>query len=142
MVQLLLRETDLVQLVRGNSLDVSVGAGDWISWAFRLHPSLTDPEKLISKLWNGAGKRSFRRGRGLAGKSAWFRSKGAPSLHFEVVHEGSGAPCAGLVRGHVDAADPWSRPLQHFIEDYLPALGIGRHPEPAEILLSVHASRR
>jgi hypothetical protein len=141
-VEYLLRETDLLQLVEGDSLTVSVGTGDWISWAFRLHPATNDPAGIISKLWNGAGERSFRRCWHLAGKSSWFRSIGAPSLHFEVVHGTSRDEGARVVRGHVDAADPWSHPLKHLVEDYLPALGIARHPGPDEMLKPLLSARK
>ncbi|MFZ0883435.1 MAG: hypothetical protein WAN14_08555, partial [Candidatus Acidiferrales bacterium] len=92
--------------------------------------------------WNGAGKRSFRRCSHPAGKSSWFRSIGAPSLHFEVVHGTSRDESARVVRGHVDAADPWSHPLKHLVVDYLPALGIARHPGPDEMLKSLLTARK
>lgn len=141
-VEYLLRETDLIQLVVPDSLAVSVGAGNWISWNFQLHLATIDPASTISKLWNGSGKHSFRRCWSGAGKSAWFRSAGAPSLHFEVVSSTSGDRNAGLIRGHVDAANPSSHPLKHLVADYLPAAGIGRHPDPGEMLNSLLHLRR
>jgi hypothetical protein len=135
-VEYLLRETDLLQLAYRDSLTVSVGAGNWISWSFQLHPGTIDPARTISRLWNGSGKLSFRRCWSGAGESAWYRSKGAPSLHFEVVSSASGGGSQAFVQGHVDAANPWSHPLKHFIADYLPAAGIGTHPDPGEMLNS------
>lgn len=133
-VEYLLRETDLLQLVERDSLRVTVGAGNWISWSFRLHPATIEPATTIAKLWNASGKLSFRRSWPRAGKSAWFRSTGAPSLHFEVY---AGTPSdrnRAFVRGHVDAANPWSHLRKHLVEDYLPSVGIGRHPDPDEML--------
>ncbi|MFZ1973972.1 MAG: hypothetical protein WAU89_14070 [Candidatus Acidiferrales bacterium] len=141
-VEYLLRETDLLQLAARDSLTVSVGAGNWISWSFRLHSATNDPIGIISKLWNGNGKRSFRRCWRPAGKFSWFRSIGAPSLHFEVVHRSPRDEGARVVRGHVDAADPWSHPLKHLVEDYLPALGIAKHPGPDEMLKSLLGARK
>jgi hypothetical protein len=136
-VECLLRETDLLQFVDGDSLTATVGAGNWISWSFQLHRATIDPASTISKLWNGSGKLSFRRCWPRAGKFAWFRSTGLPSLHFEVVPSTSRYRNGAFVQGHVDAANPWSHPWKHLVEDYLPSLGIGRHPEPREILQSL-----
>jgi hypothetical protein len=136
-VEYLLRETDLLQLADRDSLRVSVGAGNWISWSIRLHPATMDPATTISKLWNASGELSFRRCWPRAGKYAWFRSTGAPSLHFEVVPATSRDRNRALVQGHVDAANPWSHPRKHLVEDYLPSLGIGRHPGPREMLQSL-----
>lgn len=140
-VECLLHETDLMQLAVPDSLVVAVGAGNWISWSFQLHPATNDRTSTISKLWNGAGERSFRRCWRPPGRSCWFRSLGAPSLHFEVVsgtfRDGNGT----FVQGHVDAANPWSHPVKHFFGDYLPAAGIGRHPDPREMLNSLRHVR-
>ncbi|MFZ0583213.1 MAG: hypothetical protein WA690_13210 [Candidatus Acidiferrales bacterium] len=141
-VEDLLRETDLVQLMDHRSLVVAVGSGHWISWSLQLHPAVTDPAITISKLWNGAGRPSFRRCWRPAGKSTWFRSKGAPSLHFEVVAGSLRGGHDRFVRGHVDAANAWSHPLKHLVEDYLPSLGIGRHPGPYEMLQSLRSRRK
>jgi hypothetical protein len=141
-VEYLLRETDLLQLVDRDSLAVSMGAGNWISWRFQLHPATNNPASTIAKLWNGSGKRWFRRCWLRAGKSTWFRSTGAPSLHFEVVSGTSRDPNGGLIQGHVDAANPWSHPLKHLAEDYLPALGVGRHPDSDEMLNSLRGPRK
>ncbi|MGA7851844.1 MAG: hypothetical protein WCA15_00875 [Candidatus Acidiferrales bacterium] len=136
-VEYLLRKTDLVQLVDRDSLAVSLGASNWISWSLKLRPAAIDPASTISRLWNGSGKRSFRRSWTVAGKSAWFRSTGAPSLHFEVVATASRDRYGAFVQGHVDAANPWSHLRKHLVEDYLPSLGIGRHPGPREMLQSL-----
>jgi hypothetical protein len=141
-VQILLCETDLVQLVDRDSLVVSVGTGNWISWSFQLHPAATDPASIISKLWTSEGKPSFRRCWRPTGKSLSFRSRGAPSLHLQVGKSGSQDERARVVRGHVDTADPWSHPLKHLVEDYLPAIGVGRHPGPAVILNSLPGRRK
>ncbi|MFY9801838.1 MAG: hypothetical protein WA211_00425 [Candidatus Acidiferrales bacterium] len=135
-VEYLLRETDLAQLVEGDSLIVTVGSGDWISWSFHLHSAISDPANTISKLWNAAGRRSFRRCWNRAGNSSWFRGKGAPSLHFEVRYR-SHSRCGHVIKGHVDAADPWSHPVQHLLADYLPAHGVGKHPAPGLILARI-----
>jgi hypothetical protein len=122
-VQHLLRETDLSQLIDGNSLSVRVEAGGWISWIVRRHPAISDPASTIAKLWNTSDRLSFRGGSNRTGDSMFicFRSKGAPSLHFEIV-EDRHRDCRGrLTRGQVDAADPWSHPLKHLLEDYLPS---------------------
>lgn len=136
-VEYLLRETDLAQLVEGGSLLVSVGSGDWISWSFHLHSAITDPANTISNLWNATGRRSFRPCWNRAGNSSWFRSKGAPSLHFEVLHHHSHGRRGYVVQGHVDAADPWSHPVQHLLHDCLPAHGLGQHPAPSLILARI-----
>ncbi|MFZ3333012.1 MAG: hypothetical protein WA197_20410 [Candidatus Acidiferrales bacterium] len=141
-VDYLLRETDLSQLMDRGSLLVSVGTGDWISWSFQLHPAAIDPAGTISKLWNRFGKRSFRRCWPRAAKSAWFRSTGAPSLHCEVVPSTFRDRNGTFVQGHVDAANPWNHLQKHLIEDYLPSLGIGKHPGPREILQSLPPARR
>ncbi len=141
-VEYLLRATDLLQLVDRDSLSVSVGAGNWISWSFRLHPATIEPATTISKLWNGSGTLSFRRCRPRVGKSAWFRSAGAPSLHFAVVARTSRDRKGAFVQGHVDAANPWCHPLKHLAEDYLPSLGIGGHPGPRKMLQSLLRPRR
>jgi hypothetical protein len=133
-VEYLLQETDLLRLVDRDSLAVSLGAGKWISWSARLQTVRIESARTISKLWNESGKLSFRRCWPRAGKSAWFRSAGAPSLHFEVVASTSRDRNGAFVQGHVDAANPWSHPWKHFVEDYLPSLGLGRHPDPDEML--------
>jgi hypothetical protein len=126
----------LSRMLDPQTLQVIVGKGNWISFSFQMqrgadHSSLD----LSSFLRRTSGKPQ----EGKSDKSAWFRSVGLPSLHFEVI------PAERLgeifVQGHVDAADPQKHPIAHLFRDYLPAHGIGTHPSPRQ-LLAVLAPRK
>jgi hypothetical protein len=122
-VQRLLERTGLGALVESESLRVTVGGGNWISFSVALSAGV-GPGALDEL-------RTLRRGRrAKAADSRWYRSKGFPSLHFEFF------PVDRTVRGHVDAADPIGHPIAHIVRDYLPAHGVGTHPTP-EALLSM-----
>jgi hypothetical protein len=127
-VQQLLERTGLAARMEPGSLRVLVGDGNWISFSLEMRAS-TDVISLDAV-------RKLRRG-GKSGESVWYRSKGIPSLHFEILAAVPGEALKG--RGHVDAADPTRHPIAHLIQDYLPAHGVGTHPTP-EALLGMMAS--
>ncbi len=141
-VQRLLAETGLQPLMEPGSLLVSVGAGFWISYLFHVRPGLTNVAETISRLRNVRGKRFASWAGNKADRRIWFRSCGAPSLHFQIVRSGTQASPSDIVDGHVDVAEPWSHPARHFFNDYLPAHGIGRHPTPREIRQAMAKPRR
>ena len=125
----LLARAGLSRMLDRQTLDVSVGGGNWISFSFQMqrgadHSSLD----LSESLRRTSGKPQ----QGKSRKSAWFRSQGFPSLHFEVI------PAERLgeifIRGHVDAADPKGHFVAHLFRDYLPSHGMGTHPPPAKLL--------
>ncbi|HEY0703192.1 MAG TPA: hypothetical protein VGD60_10525 [Candidatus Acidoferrales bacterium] len=135
-VRELLSTCGLARMIEPESLEVLVGDGNWISFSFQIqrgadHNSI----ELVKVLRRTSGKASQSNAR----KSAWFRSTGMPSLHFQVI------PAERLgeiyVRGHVDAADPLGHPVAHLVRDYLPAHGIGTHPTPDQILAMLPARR-
>ena len=119
----------LSRMLDPRTLKIVVGGGNWISFSFQMqrgadHSSLD----LSGSLRRTSGKPQ----QGKSRKSAWFRSEGVPSLHFEVI------PAERLgeifVQGHVDAADPKRHPVVHLFKDYLPAHGVGTHPSPEKLL--------
>jgi len=133
-VRQLLERIGLSRMLEPQTLNVIVGEGNWISFSFQMqrgadHSSLD----LAKTLRRTQGKAQ----QGKSYKSVWFRSKGLPSLHFEVI------PAERLgdifVQGHVDAADPTGHPIAHLLRDYLPAHGVGTHPTP-EMLLALVTS--
>jgi hypothetical protein len=133
-VEHLVHETGLVRLMVAGSLVVSVGDGNWISFTLRLQSAVPNPPHAISQLCNALGKQMLRRCATSALRATWFRSKAAPSAHFQLLGNPGVTPGETIVQGHVDAADPWSHPMIHLVRDYLPAHGIGKHPTPEEIL--------
>jgi hypothetical protein len=128
----LLYRAGLSRILDPKTFSVIVGEGNWISFSFQMqrgadHSSLDQSTSL--RRTSGKPQQSNAR------KSAWFRSVGFPSLHFEVI------PAERLgeisVRGHVDAADPKKHPVAHLFRDFLPALGLGTHPAPAKLLATM-----
>jgi hypothetical protein len=125
-VRQLLERTGMAALLDGESLRVTVGGGNWISFAVAMPAGAeTTAVDELETLRRG--------GRGKSDDARWYRSKGFPSLHFEFF--------AGerLVRGHVDAADPTRHPIAHLVRDYLPAHGVGTHPTPDALLSTLAA---
>jgi hypothetical protein len=136
-VNLLLERTGLSRTLEPQSLNVIVGKGNWISFSFQMQRGADHSSLDVSKdLRRTKGKAQ----QGKSYKSVWFRSKGLPSLHFEVI------PAERLgdifVRGHVDAADPTGHPFAHLLRDYLPAHGVGSHPTPEALLAMVLPNSR
>lgn len=128
-VNQLLNRAGLSRMLDPQTLKIVLGGGNWISFSFQMqrgadHSSLD----LSPSLRRTSGKPQ----QGKSRKSAWFRSEGLPSLHFEVI------PAERLgeifVQGHVDAADPKRHPVAHLFRDYLPAHGVGTHPSPEKLL--------
>ena len=128
----LLHRVGLSRLLDPQTFSVTVGEGNWISFSFQMqrgadHSSLDQSTSL--RRTSGKPQQSNAR------KSAWFRSVGFPSLHFEVI------PAERLgeifVRGHVDAADPKKHPIAHLFRDFLPAHGLGTHPTAAKLLTTM-----
>jgi hypothetical protein len=126
-VQQLLERTGIAASVESESLRVTVGRGNWISFYCRLKLSVTRFE----------ASKKLRRGEN-TGVSVWYRSKGFPSLHFEV--RDVAGPEGLELGGHVDAADPIRHPIAHLVRDYLPTHGWGTHPTP-DALLSTMAGK-
>jgi hypothetical protein len=130
-VKQLLERTGLAASVDGESLRVNVGDGNWISFSFEMKAGENALSLMATKkLRRGGGKSE----NGKSGKAVWCRSKGFPSLHFQV--QAAGRAEAFQIRGHVDAADPTRHPIAHLVRDYLPAHGVGTHPT-AEALLGM-----
>ncbi len=129
LVRRLLERAGLRRLIRDETLAISIGDGHWVSYECDLVLGAETALDEIALRANQSSamrlKRSVR-----AGDTCWFRSEGAPSLHFQIVRDGDVLRC----RGHVDAAHPWTNPLRHLIYDYLPARGIGTHPAASELL--------
>ena len=128
----LLHRAGLSRLLDPRTFHVIVGEGNWISFSFQMQRGADHSSLDLSKsLRRTSGKPQQSNAR----KSAWFRSEGFPSLHFEVI------PAERLgeifVRGHVDAADPKKHPVAHLFRDYLPAHGLGTHPTPAKLLAAM-----
>jgi len=125
----LLHRTGLSRMLDAPSLSVSVGDGNWISFSFQMQRGADHSSLDISKALR---RTSAKPAQGKSGQSAWFRSEGFPSLHFEVI------PAERLgeifVRGHVDTADPKGHFVAHLFRDYLPAHGMGTHPSPEKLL--------
>ena len=136
-VQQLFERTGLARLLDPKTLNVVVGQGNWISFSFEMQRG-ADHTSLDSSHALRRASRKPEPGRPLV--SSWFRSLGKPSLHFEVI------PAARLgesrVQGHVDAADPKRHPVAHFLTDYLPAHGIGKHPTPECLLAQLTSLAR
>jgi hypothetical protein len=125
----LLHRASLARFVDRGTLSVAVGEGNWISFSFRMKTGV-EPASLeaIASL-----RRTARATvRPDSKKSTWFRGKGSPCLHFEILP--ADRRRENIVRGHVDAADPWTHPVAHLLRDYLPARGFGQHPAPVELL--------
>jgi hypothetical protein len=131
-VSQLLYRAGLSRMFNPQTFRVIVGQGNWISFSFQMQRGADHSSFDLSKsLRRTSGKPQQSNSR----KSAWFRSEGFPSLHFEVIPaERLGEIC---VRGHVDAADPKKHPVAHLFRDYLPAHGVGRHPSPAKLLAAM-----
>ena len=128
----LLHRAGLSRMLDPQTFSVIVGEGNWISFSFQMRRGADHSSLDLSKsLRRTSGKPQQSNAR----KSAWFRSEGFPSLHFEVI------PAERLgeifVRGHVDAADPKKHPVAHLFRDYLPAHGLGTHPTPAKLLATM-----
>lgn len=128
----LLQRAGLSRMLEPQTFSVVVGKGNWISFSFQMQRGADHSSFDLSKsLRRTSGKPQPSNAR----KSAWFRSAGFPSLHFEVI------PAERLgeifVRGHVDAADPKMHPVAHLFRDYLPAHGLGTHPTPANLLATM-----
>lgn len=125
----LLHRAGLSRMLDAATLKVTVGGGNWISFSFQM-PRGADHSSL--DLSKELRRTSARPVQGKSEQSAWFRSEGFPSLHFEVI------PAERLgeifVRGHVDAADPKGHFMAHLFRDYLPAHGMGTHPSPEKLL--------
>lgn len=128
----LLHRVGLSRLLDPQTFSVTVGEGNWISFSFQMqrgadHSSIDQSTSL--RRTSGKPQQSNAR------KSAWFRSVGFPSLHFEVI------PAERLgeifVRGHVDAADPKRHPIAHLFRDFLPAHGLGTHPTASKLLATM-----
>jgi hypothetical protein len=119
----------LSRMLDPQSLKVTVGKGNWISFSFQMQRGADHSSLDLSKLLRRTSRKPQE---GKSRKSAWFRSEGVPSLHFEVV------PAERLgeifVQGHVDAADPKGHSIAHVFRDYLPAHGVGTHPSPKKLL--------
>jgi hypothetical protein len=133
----LLQRAGLSRMLEPQSFSVIVGEGNWISFSFQMQRGADHSSLDLSKtLRRTSGKPQQSNAR----KSAWFRSEGFPSLHFEVI------PAERLgeifVRGHVDAADPKKHPVAHFFRDYLPAHGLGTHPTPAKMLSTMKSDSK
>jgi hypothetical protein len=131
-VSQLLHRAGLSRMLDLQTFSVIVGQGNWISFSFQMQRGADHSSLDLSKsLRRTSGKPQQSNAR----KSAWFRSEGFPSLHFEVI------PAERLgeifVRGHVDAADPKKHPVAHLFRDYLPAHGVGTHPTPAKLLAAM-----
>jgi hypothetical protein len=124
-----MQRAGLQLLVADATLAISIGEGNWVSYQCELamDPGATLDE--IARRANQSSEVRLKRG-AKRGDSRWFRSEGAPSLHFQVVRDAGALRC----RGHVDAAHPRTNPLVHLIYDYLPARGIGAHPAAPELL--------
>jgi hypothetical protein len=133
----LLHRAGLSRMLDPQTFHIVVGKGNWISFSFQMQRGADHSSFDLSKLLR---RTSGKPQRSNARKSAWFRSEGFPSLHFEVV------PAERLgeifVRGHVDAADPKKHPVAHLFRDYLPAHGIGKHPTPAKLLATMNSKAR
>ena len=128
----LLHRAGLSRMLDPQTFSVIVGEGNWISFSFQMQRGADHSSLDLSKtLRRTSGKPQPSNAR----KSAWFRSEGFPSLHFEVI------PAERLgeifVRGHVDAADPKKHPVAHLFRDYLPAHGLGTHPTPTKLLATM-----
>jgi hypothetical protein len=135
-VNQLLTRAGLSRVLDPQTLQVIVGAGNWISFSFQMHRGADHSSLDVSKtLRRTSGKAQ----QGKSSKSVWFRSEGLPSLHFEVIP----AERLGeiLVQGHVDAADPKGHPAAHFFRDFLPSHGLGTHPTPANLLAALNSRR-
>ncbi len=130
-VKQLLERTGLAASVDGESLRVNVGGGNWISFSFEMKVGENGSSMVGSKKIRRSGGKAEN---GKSGGAVWYRSKGFPSLHFQVLSGVRGD--AFEVRGHVDTADPTRHPIAHLVRDYLPAHGVGTHPT-AEALLGM-----
>lgn len=128
-VRRLLQRAGLQPLISDATLAVSIGEGNWVSYECEF---VLESETALDEIARRANQSNEKRLRRSAkrGESNWFRSEGAPSLHFQIVPSGDVLRC----RGHVDAAHPFTNPFAHFVHDYLPARGVGKHPFAAELL--------
>jgi hypothetical protein len=128
-VKQLFGNVGLSRMLDPQTLKVIVGKGNWISFSFQMQRGADHSSLDLSKLLR---RTSGKPQEGKSRKSAWFRSEGLPSLHFEVI------PAERLgeifVQGHVDTADPQKHPIAHLLRDYLPAHGVGTHPSPKKLL--------
>jgi hypothetical protein len=120
------------------TLRVIVGGGNWISFECALFDSLA---KSAQALAGSLPERERGRILGLEKsleRKVWFRTAGRPSLHYFVEMKDGRL----RLRGHVDAAAPRKHPLRHLVRDYLPAHGIGVHPEPERLWRDFNGNRR
>ncbi len=135
LVRSLFARAGMLPLTVDSTLAVSIGDGNWISYMCDCAAETRDASDPAATLDEFAGRanesgevrlrRSARRG-----DASWFRTEGAPSLHFQIVRDDEKWRC----RGHVDAAHPLTHPVSHLIFDYLPARGIGTHPRASKLL--------
>jgi hypothetical protein len=119
-------------LISDATLAVSIGEGNWVSYECDLVLGSDTNFDEIARRANQSSEKQMRRS-AKRGESGWFRSTGAPSLHFQIVRSLDALRC----RGHVDAAHPFTNPFAHLVYDYLPARGVGTHPSAAELLMKM-----
>jgi hypothetical protein len=116
-------------MVDPRSLRVSIGDGNWISFECDFYEAIrTSAETLAPGFHEPVRSRVLKMGKWLERK-VWFRTEGRPSLHYFIETKDG----VLRVRGHVDAAAPRQHPLRHFVQDYLPAHGVGTHPTAEQL---------
>lgn len=124
-------------MVDPQSLRVIIGDGNWISWECDFLERLRkSAEVLAAGFEQPVRARVLKLDKSLARK-VWFRTVGRPSLHYFIEARDG----AMRLRGHVDAAAPKRHPLRHFVEDYMPAHGVGTHPTAQQLWNSFNANR-